>query len=180
MPTPEEAPFMPTAQAAPRKAEKADKLWRMVQDIKIAMLTTRDGEVLRSRPMECVQAEPSGTLWFFTGATSPKTGEVDGEHEVALAFIDKAAQNYVSISGRATVVRDRAKARALWTEEQRVWYPDGLDDPELALLRVNVEQAEYWDRPTNAMVAAQGLVRAIADESPDLGENEKLSFERSS
>ena len=170
---------MPTAQAAPREAGKADKLWQMVQDIRIAMLTTRDGGVLRGRPMECVQAEPSGTLWFFTGAASPKAGEVDEEREVALAFIDKAGQDYVSISGRATVVRDRARARALWTEDQRVWYPDGPDDPELALLKVTVEQAEYWDRPTSAVVGSQGLVRAIADETPDLGENEKLSFERS-
>ena len=168
---------MTSAQTATRTAGKADKLWQLVRDIKIAMLTTRDGGVLRGRPMECVQVEPSGTLWFFTGASSPKTGEVGGEHEVAVAFIDKAAHNYVSISGRAAVVRDRAKARELWTEEQRVWYPDGLDDPELALLKVTVEQAEYWDRPTSEMVG--GLVRAIAGETPDPGENEKLSFERS-
>lgn len=170
---------MPTPQSARRNLEKADKLWQMVQDIRIAMLITRDGGVLRGRPMECVQAEPSGTLWFFTGASSPKAGEVDDQREVALAFIDKPEQNYVSVSGRAVVVRDRAKARALWTEDQRVWYPDGLDDPDLALLKVTVERAEYWDRPTSEMVAAQGLVRAIADETPDLGENEKLSFGRS-
>lgn len=166
---------MPNAKAP--KAEKTDKLWQMVQDIKVAMLTTRDGGVMRGRPMECVQVEPSGTLWFFTDATSPKTGEVDDEHEVALAFVDTADQNYVSISGRAALVRDRAKARELWTEDQRAWYPDGLDDPELALLKVTVEQAEYWDRPNAAVVGSQGLVRAIADEVPDLGENEKLSFE---
>jgi general stress protein 26 len=168
---------MPTA---PAKGRRADKLRQMIEDIRIAMLTTRDGGALRGRPMECVQVEPPGTLWFFTGASSPKAGEVDDEHEVSLAFIDKAEQNYVSVSGRAVVVRDRAKARELWTEEQRVWYPDGLDDPDLALLKVAVQQAEYWDRPTNDMVASHGLVRAIADEAPDLGENEKLSFERSS
>jgi general stress protein 26 len=167
---------MPTA---PTKGRKADKLRQMIEDIRIAMLTTRDGGVMRGRPMECVQVEPS-TLWFFTGTTSPKAGEVDDEHEVALAFIDKAEQDYVSVSGRAVVVRDRARARALWTEGQRVWYPDGLDDPDLALLKVTVRQAEYWDRPTQQMVADQGLVRALADETPDLGENEKLSFERSS
>jgi len=164
----------------PAQKQKAQKLWQMVQDIKIAMLTTRDSGMLRCRPMECLQVDaPAGTLWFFTGASSPKTDEVDDEHEVALAFADKTHQNYVSISGRAKLVRDRAKARELWTEEQRAWYPEGLDDPELALLKVSVQQAEYWDRPTGEMVAAQGLVRAIADETPDLGENEKLSFEHS-
>jgi general stress protein 26 len=171
--------MMASAQPKDRPAQKAQKLWQMVQDAKIAMLTTRDAGRLRCRPMECLQVDQeTGTLWFFTGASSPKTGEVDGEREVALGFADKAQQNYVSISGVATLVRDRAKARELWTEEQRAWYPKGLDDPELTLLKVRVEQAEYWDRPTGEMVAAQGLVRAIADETPDLGENEKLTFER--
>ena len=77
------------------------------------------------------------------------------------------------------MVRDRAKAKELWSEEQRIWFPGGIDDPDLALLKVKVEQAEYWDKPTSAMVAAQGLVRAVADETPDLGENEKLTFEHS-
>lgn len=171
---------MPSAQPKDRPAQKAQKLWQMVQDIKIAMLATRDGGVLRCRPMECLQIEENGTLWFFTGASSPKTAEMNDEHEVALAFADKANQNYVSISGVATLLRDEKKARALWTEEQRIWYPNGLDDPNLSLLRVKVQQAEYWDRPTGEMVAAHGLVRAIADETPDLGENEKLTFEHSS
>jgi general stress protein 26 len=163
-----------------RASEQAQKLWQLVRDIRIAMMTTRDGGVLRGRPMECVQVDESGTLWFFTGATSPKTEEVAGEHEVCLSFVDKPGQNYVSVSGFAAVIRDRAKARELWTEDQRAWYPRGLDDPELALLKVRPQQAEYWDRPSSDMIAAQGLVRALADETPDLGENEKLSFKHSS
>jgi general stress protein 26 len=170
-------------QSKPRKAGKDDsarKLWRIVGDTKIAMLTTEDDGVLRSRPMECVQVDEEGAiLWFFTGASSPKTAEVRADRAVNLSLVDKPNQNYVSLSGRATIVRDRAKAKELWSEEQRAWYPGGVDDPELALLKVTVEQAEYWDKPTSAMVAAQGLVRAVADETPDLGENEKLTFEHS-
>jgi general stress protein 26 len=166
-------------QSAGRNEEKAHKLWQLVEEIGIAMLTTRDEGVLRSRPMACVRADSGGTLWFFTKASSPKTSEVRDEHEVNLSLADKDNQNYVSISGRATIVRDRAKARELWNEDQRMWFPGGIEDPELALLRVQVEQAEYWDRPTGAMVATHGLVRAVTDEAPDLGENEKLNFEHS-
>jgi general stress protein 26 len=173
-------PAKPRTTGTPKGDEKARKLWQLVDEIRIAMLTTQDEGALRSRPMECVQVEDNDrTLWFFTSASSPKTAEVRDERHVNLALVDKAEQNYVSISGRATIVRDRAKAKELWSEEQRVWFPGGLDDPELALLKVRVEQAEYWDRPTSAMVAAQGLVRAVADETPDLGENEKLKFEPS-
>ena len=166
----------------PQNASKDDsvrKLWQLVGEIRIAMLTTEDNGVLRSRPMECIQVEESGTLWFFTAASSPKIAEMREEREVNLSLVDKPNQNYVSLSGRATIVRDRAKAKELWSEEQRVWFPGGVDDPELALLKVKVEQAEYWDKPTSAMVAAQGLVRAVADETPDPGENEKLTFEHS-
>ncbi|HEX2115643.1 MAG TPA: pyridoxamine 5'-phosphate oxidase family protein [Alphaproteobacteria bacterium] len=171
---------MSAARSEGREAEQTRKLWQMVRDIKIAMMTTRDGGVLRSRPMECVQVEDDdGTLWFFTGASSPKAAEVAGEHEVCLCFVDRPGQNYVSISGFASILRDRTKARELWTEDQRAWYPRGLDDPELALLKVRAQLAEYWDRPSSAMIAAQGLVRALADETPDLGENAKLSFEPS-
>lgn len=159
------------------KGRPTAKLWQLIDDIKIAMLTTRDGSVLRSRPMELLQNERNGTLWFFTYASSHKTSEVGGEHAVNLSFADKADQNYVSISGTAVVVRDRAKAKELWTEEQRRWYPQGLDDPELALLKVDVQQAEYWDRPSAAMVAEQTLVKILTDETLDLEENAKIKFE---
>lgn len=162
-----------------KSGERARKLWRLIEDIKIGMLVTRDENRLRSRPMECVQVEESGILWFFTKASSPKTGEVQEEHEVCLALADKVNQDYVSISGTAEIVHDPAKAKELWSEEQRTWFPGGLDDPELALLKLHVKQAEYWDRPASAMVAAQGLVRAVAGEVPELSENEKLTFERS-
>jgi general stress protein 26 len=168
---------MAASQSRDRSVQRAHKLWQMVRDMKIAMLTTRDGRLLRARPMECLQADDDGTLWFFTSSSSPKTAEIAGEHEVGLAFIDKAGQNYVSISGLATVVHDQEKARELWTEDQRSWYPQGLDDPALALLKVRAQQAEYWDRPTQELVAAQGLVRAVADETPDLDDNAKLTFE---
>ncbi len=159
------------------KSEQTAKLWELIDGIKIAMLTTRDGDVLRSRPMELIQTERDGTLWFFTYASSHKTSEVESENAVNLSFADKKNQNYVSISGIAAVVRNRAKAQDLWTEELRTWFPRGLDDPELALLRVSVRQAEYWDRPSAAMVAEQSLVKVVTDETPNLEQNEKLNFE---
>lgn len=160
-----------------RDSKQARKLWDMVDQIRVAMLTTVDGGVLRSRPMECMQADGNGVLWFFTNISSHKTSEVSAQQQVNLGFADTTKQNYVSISGRASVVRDQAKAKELWTEDQRAWFPRGLDDADLGLLRVEVEQAEYWDRPSAEMVGAQGLVKAMADETPDLGENQKVNLE---
>jgi hypothetical protein len=58
-----------------------------------------------------------------------------------------ALRRHVSLSGRATLVRDAAKASELWSPLYREWFPKGLEDPELALLRIEVTRAEYWDSP---------------------------------
>ena len=129
------------------------KLATMIRGIKVAMLTTigPDGR-LKSRPMATQDAEYDGTLWFFTQSGSEKVGEVLQFPHVNASYVSVEDHRYVSLSGRATVVQDTEKARELWTAAHRTWFPQGLDDPELALLRVDVERAEYWDMLSSAMV----------------------------
>jgi len=129
------------------------KLATMIRGIKVAMLTTvgPDGR-LKSRPMATQEAEYEGTLWFFTNAGSEKIGEILQFPNVNASYVSVEDHRYVSLSGRAAVVRDAGKARELWTPAHRTWFPLGLEDPELALLRVDVERAEYWDMLSSAMV----------------------------
>ena len=85
-------------------------------------------------------------------------------------------QRYVSVSGNAFLVRDKAKAKELWNEALRTWFPQGLDDPDLALLRVTVDKAEYWDSPSSAMVHAFGYVKALVTGAPPSpGDNRKIN-----
>ncbi|HEV7368659.1 pyridoxamine 5'-phosphate oxidase family protein [Arenibaculum sp.] len=158
--------------------EDARKLWDMIGSIQFAMLTTTDEDgTLRSRPMAAVNHDFDGELWFFTRASSHKTLEIDRHHQVNLAYSDPDEQNYVSVSGTATLVRDSAKAKELWKEPMRTWFPDGPDDPDLALLRVRADSAEYWDAPSSAMVHAYGYVKArLTGEPPKPGENRKLDL----
>lgn len=158
--------------------DEAKKLWSMIKDIEVCMLTTveEDGS-LRSRPMAGQQDEFEGTLWFFTRASSHKTMEVAGHHQVNLSYADPDDQEFVSVSGPAELVRDRTKARELWSEPLRTWFPKGLDDPDLALLRVTVEKAEYWDSPSATMVYLYGYAKArLTGQSPKPGDNAKLDF----
>jgi len=129
------------------------KLATMIRGIKVAMLTTvgPDGR-LKSRPMATQEVEYDGTLWFFTKAGSDKTGEILQSPQVNASYVSLEDHRYVSLSGRATVIRDAEKSRQLWTPAHRTWFPLGLEDPELALLRVDVERAEYWDMLSSAMV----------------------------
>ena len=152
------------------------KLWDLIKSVEVAMLVTEDGEHLRSRPMAMSQREFDGTLWFFTRASSHKVAEVENEHRVNLAFANSSKQNYVSVSGRANLVRDQPAIAQHWSESVRVWFPKGKDDPEIALLKVTVDQAEYWDAPSSTMLHAYGYVKAvITGKSPQPGGHGKVT-----
>jgi general stress protein 26 len=161
------------------RGEAVAKLRELIKDIDFAMLTTVDESdgTLRSRPMATQRAEFDGDLWFFTRASAPKVDEVEREQQVNVSYADPSHQRYVSISGRAQLVRDRKKNKELWNPVFKAWFPEGLDDPDLALLHVAVEKAEYWDSPSGKLVALAGFVKAIATGQPIKGgENEKLEL----
>ncbi len=158
--------------------EAVRKLGELIKGIHIAMLTTLmpDG-TLRSRPMGTQQAPFDGQLWFFTDADSGKVYEIAGEHHVNLSYADPGNNRYVSISGLASVVDDRAKARELWSPVHKAWFPNGVDDPTLRLLRVDVNQAEYWDGPSGKVTQLIGMAKAaLTGERYQPGENEKLKL----
>lgn len=154
------------------------KLGMLIKDISVAMLTTAEPDgTLRSRPMATQRSEFNGTLWFFTRADAPKVDEIDRAHQVNLSYADAHIHQYVSVSGTATLVRDRDKNEELWNPLYKVWFPGGLDDPELALLRVDVEKAEYWDTPSSKVVQLVGFVKSLATGKPALvEEHEKVSM----
>lgn len=142
-----------------RAVQRLDEL---LHDIPIAMLTTvgLDG-TLHSRPMATQRTPFDGDLWFFTQASSLKVDELGEHRNVNLSYADPKHNRYVSVSGTASVFRDRAKEEELWNPLYKAWFPKGLDDPDLILLRVAVEEAEYWDSPSSTMVHIAGFVKAL-------------------
>lgn len=139
---------------AKQKSEELARLAALVRQMKIGMLTTiePDGS-LRSRPLETVEVDREGRLWFFTQAHSPKSARAEaGDHQVNLSYADPRDEDFASISGTARVVRDAERMRELWTANLDRWFPRGLEDPDLALLEVRIDKAEYWDEPRNENV----------------------------
>ena len=161
------------------RSENLEKLRRMIKDIDFCMLTTIDeqGEP-HSRPMSSNgDIDPSGDLWFFTGASSHKVSEVSRLPKVNVSFADPKNQQYVSVTGIARLVRDRQKIDELWRPEFKMWFPKGKDDPEVALLRVSLEKAEYWDSPSSFVGYAFSFVSSlVTGKEPDLGENKRLDL----
>ncbi|HYC05216.1 MAG TPA: pyridoxamine 5'-phosphate oxidase family protein [Azospirillaceae bacterium] len=161
------------AQATPLSDPKAQKLFEMIKDINIAMLTTHDGGHLRSRPMWIIP--DNGRLSFFTRLSAHKTDEIEANHQVNLSFADPKAQNYVSVSGHARLTRDPGRVAKLWSEPMRTWFPEGKDDPDLAVVDIEIEAAEYWDAPSSAMVHLYGYVKAaVTGKPPHPDDNAKL------
>ncbi len=159
--------------------DKVSRLREIVKAVDICMLTTVDerGD-LHSRPMSNNRdVEFDGDLWFFTYGSSLKADEVGRVPKVNASFADVDAQLYASLTGHAEVVRDRAKIEELWKPQLRAWFPDGVDTPDIALLKVTVERAEYWDGSQSLVAHAVGLVSSLVKGEPaQLGENEKIEL----
>jgi general stress protein 26 len=161
------------------REDKLRKLREIVKAVDICMLTTLDerGE-LHSRPMSNNrEVEFDGDLWFFTYGSSHKVDEVGRVSRVNAAFADIDGQQYASVSGRAEVVRDRAKIEELWQPHLKAWFPEGADTPDIALLKVTAERAEYWDGSQSVVAHAVSLVSALVTGEPaQAGENEKIEL----
>ena len=138
------------------------KVFELVRDIQVAQMVTVDNGKLRSRPMVARPDQAQDELWFFTSAASGKIRDLEANQEVLIAYSDPSRQNYVSIEGEGEVVRDPQKVKELWSEPVRVWFPKGPTDPDIALVRVKMREATYWDAPSSAFVYAYGYAKAMA------------------
>lgn len=158
---------------------KLEKLREIVKAIDICMLTTFDerGDP-HSRPMSNNrEIEFDGDLWFFTYGSSHKVDEIGRTPKVNASFADPDAQQYASLTGHAEIVRDRAKIEELWQPQLKAWFPEGVDTPDIALLKVSVDRAEYWDGSQSMVAHAVGLISSLVAGKPaQLGENEKLDL----
>lgn len=158
--------------------EEQQELWERIESVRTAMMTTTEADgTLRSRPMWTQGDEFDGSLWFFTSDEAPKVDELDRNPQVCLNYGAPDKDLYLSVSGRAELVRDEAKAKELWNTFAQAWFPGGVDDPHLALLRVDVEQAQYWeDNKPKVLQFAEIVLGAVTGRPPKSGEERKLDF----
>lgn len=139
-----------------------EKLFKLIEGVNICMMATEDKDgSIRSRPMATQREYKDHDLYFFTKKDAPKCVEIENETEVNLAYAHPSKQHYVSVSGRAELVQDRNKMKELWNPAYRAWFPEGLDDPEIGLIKVAIEKAEYWDSHSSAVVHLIGVAKAM-------------------
>lgn len=144
-----------------------NKLFDKIKNVRIAMLTTFDEQHnLHSRPMATLRPEADGSLLFLTDSHSAKVYEVNKDSKVGLSYASPDSNVYVSVSGYANAYRDEAKIAELYTEDMRVWFPKGKEDPNIMILKVVIEQGEFWDSPSGLLSRAYGYARAVVTGEP--------------
>ena len=136
------------------------RVWEIIEKARVGMLTTRFAGGLRARPLEARADRDAGIIWFVTDVRGAKDDEIDAAHDIGLAFIDEDGRAYLSITGRASVIRDIAKAKEIWKKTDDRWLPGGPDDPNVRVLRVEPVTAEVWDGPSSAAGAAFEFAKA--------------------
>jgi general stress protein 26 len=136
------------------KTTPEKKLQDILDGFSVAMLVTRSSS-LRARPMALAEVQ-NGTVWFVTGRSTEKINELAQDNNVLITMQSKT--RFISLSGKATIVDDRAKVAQLWKPEWKVWFPGGKEDPDITLIRVEGETGEYWD--DSGMAGIRYLVEA--------------------
>jgi general stress protein 26 len=155
--------------------DEAGRVWTLMEKIGICMLSTRDGEEIRARPMAAHLVRDEHAIYFLTDAESHKDEEIAKNPHVGVAFSDTGSQTYVALTGRGVVSNDRAKIRELWSTPAKAWW-DSPEDPSLRVLKVTPHDAQYWDGPSRPVSLIKMLAAAATDRRPDMGDNAKVDL----
>lgn len=152
-------------------SEATEKVRKLLTYFRSAMLTTTVGTSVRTRPMG-VQGKPenfNGSLWFFTDERSRKVQEIHAGAAVSLVFQSDEADSYLHLHGSAVVAADRSRMKDFYNPLLRTWFPDGLDDPHLTLIRFDVERGDYWTSTAGMLQVLAAFTKSVVTGTPGAG-----------
>jgi general stress protein 26 len=159
---------------ASSETEKREHLRKIVNKAHSGFFVTRRGDGMHGRPMATAQVEENfERIWFACQRSSPKIAELREDDHVMIGYGSDA--EWAAVNGRARIVDDRAKARELWSPYWKTWL-DGPDDPELILIEVTPESAEYWDLGNKLVAAVKFAVGTITGKDTTVGDNQKVQL----
>jgi general stress protein 26 len=158
------------------------KLRALLNDIPVCMFATHNEyNQVTSRPMTTVKIDDDGNIWFFANMFGETLVDESNDNSVYLIYAHPGLNTYVHITGYANVILDREKIESLWNPMMKAWYPGGVDDPKLCLLKIITEEARYWNASSNKMVVFFNMLKAIVKkEQYHEGETGKLNLNESS
>jgi general stress protein 26 len=160
------------------------KLYDLIEEIEVTMMTTRrpDGH-LESRAMANQKAGAGADLWFVTAEGSGKLRDIEADPHINLAYYKERTREWISVSGIATVSRDRAKIRELYAPDWKMWFADeggsrdgSAEDPRLVLIGVDVHAAVFLEVNKPQPVVLFELLKGwVTGDSPEIGEMHRVA-----
>jgi general stress protein 26 len=152
-------------------AESISKVTDIINDSHIGMFTTiNEAGALVSRPLAVQEVKDDGDMWFFTSANTSQVAHIRANPAVNVSFGKRT--EWVSVAGTAEVVTDRQLIHDMWNQVVEAWFPDGPDTPEVVLLHVDSDSAEYWASPGGtAATVLQWIKSKVTKSRMSVGES---------
>lgn len=160
-----------------RNKEAKEKMTKLVDDIKFAMLLTDlDSKPISAIPMTTKKVDDSGNIWFLSGLNSDHNSNIVKSSKVQLLYSAPSDKEFISIYGEGSIVTDKNVLEDLYSKKDDTWFT-GLDDPNLTAIKVIPEEAYYWDTKENKYISLFKIgISAITGDQQDVGEKGKLDF----
>jgi general stress protein 26 len=165
-----------TMRIVQQRNEDLQRWAEAVSKLQVGMLITQeDNGTLRGRPLTPIEIDATPTLWFLTSRTAHLTQDIKDNRQVCVTFAHPTG-DYVTVSGTATMSHDPDRLAALWTPHAEIYFPGGLQDPDLSALAVTVHEAEFWDTPDGKLRRVLSYAKAVATgaTAAALGEHHKV------
>jgi len=158
--------------------DREARIWNLLEESGVGMLTTRFAGGLRARPLEARLDRDHGVIYFIVDVRGLKDDEIEAAPDVCFTLTNAHDKAYLSLAARAEVLRDPLLAAKFWKKTDDVWWPGGPEDRHVRVLRLEPSLAELWDGPASREVARYEFARARATgEEPDLGQNRKATVD---
>jgi general stress protein 26 len=139
-------------------AELEARFWKALESDMTMMLGLDGVEDGHARPMTAQIEEAGGPIWFFTAKDNGIVERLPDGNRAIATFTSKGHDLFATVHGRLGLETDRKMVDRLWNPFAAAWYEDGKDDPKLALLRLDPEQAEIWLNGSSFVAGVKALL----------------------
>lgn len=157
--------------------DAATKIAELLKDFRFAMLTTHTPEgKLAAHPLTVQETEFDGDLWFIGGKDTEGVSDMRQRPQVNVSYSNPDGSNYVSLTGTAELVEDRAKLDELWSDFYKVYFKGGKDDPNVQLIKISTHGAELWEGPGKLKGLYEMAKGAVTGKQADMGNNETVNL----
>jgi len=156
--------------------EGIEKLQELVKKARVCMFCTKVNEMpFETRPMSIQDVDEEGNIWFFSGESSNKNLQIEEDNHVQLVYSNKGDNEFLTVYGIAEIIKDTAKAEELWEPIVKAWFKDGVDDPNLTIIKVKPQDVYYWDTQHGKVTAMVKIaIAAMSNKVMDDGVEGKL------